>query len=157
MRSFLAKLWRFLHLPRSLQLAIMRFVNGEFLVGVTGIIFDGQGRVLVLEHTYRRVKWSLPGGYLMPKEHPSEAVEREIMEETGMTVSADSLFKVRTDRETGRLDMCYIGTYIGGAFRPSTEVTGYKFCHFEELPLVLDDQVLLIKEAMTRRNAKKST
>ena len=62
-------------------------------------------------------------------------------------MSVYKLLKVRTDRETGRLDMAYVGTFIGGKWRGSGEVTEYKFCSFELLPMVFEDQVLLIKEA----------
>jgi hypothetical protein len=42
--------------------------------------------------------------------------------------------KVRTDRETARLDISYIGTYIGGAFVPSAEVVEARFCSLQNLP-----------------------
>ncbi len=154
MTSPLARLWRSLHFPATLQLKVMRFFNDEFLVGVTGVIFNGKQQVLLLKHTYREIEWSLPGGYLHAKEHPSEGLEREVMEETGLTISADKLLTVRTDRETGRLDMCYIGVFIGGKFKKSREVIGYQFYSFDTLPLLLPDQALLIKEALAKHIKK---
>src|SRR3989338_8620535 len=116
MRTLLAAIWRILHLPTNLQLRIMRFMNDEFLVGLTAIIFNDKNEILLVKHTYREVAWSLPGGYLKAKEHPTEGLERELQEETGLTVSIDEPLKVRTDRSTGRLDLCYLGTFIGGEF-----------------------------------------
>ena len=49
-------------------------------------------------------------------EHPAEAIEREIKEESGLVVSVDESLKTRTDRTSSRLDMCYIGVFIGGEF-----------------------------------------
>ena len=43
MKTLLAKLWKALHLPKNLQLLTMRFIQDQFLVGITGIIFNDQG------------------------------------------------------------------------------------------------------------------
>lgn len=143
--------WHLLNFTKKLQLRIMRFFNDEFLVGVTGIIFNDKNQVLLVKQTYRKIEWSLPGGYLKAKEHPTEGLEREILEETGFTVSIDKLLRIRTDRETGRLDMCYTGTFIGGDFRKSGEVIDFLFCDFNHLPEIIPDQVLFIKEAYDKK------
>jgi len=105
----------------------MRFFQDQFLVGVTGIIFNDKKEVLLFKHVYRAHQWSLPGGYLKSGEHPREGLEREIKEESGLVVSADELLKTRTDRETARLDICYVGCYVGGDFVPTHEVSEYGF------------------------------
>jgi 8-oxo-dGTP pyrophosphatase MutT (NUDIX family) len=87
----------------------------------------------------------------MAKEHPVEGLEREIEEETGFIVSIDYPLKVKTDRETGRLDLSYVGTFCGGEFRQSEEVYGYGFFAFDELPFIMKKQLLLIKEAYDLR------
>jgi len=147
----LAKIWRAIHFTSKLQLRFMRIMNDEFLIGVTGIIFNEKNEVLLVKHSYRQIKWSLPGGYLKAKEHPSEGIEREIKEETGLIVSADSQLKLRTDRNTGRIDIIYIGKFIGGDFKKSEEVTEYGFYSFDTLPILLKDQVLFIDHAMKQR------
>ena len=148
MKLFLAKIWRRLGFTTKIQLFLMRFLNDEFLMGLTGIFFTDKGEVLLVKHSYRAVEWSLPGGYLKAKEHPTEGLEREIMEETGFVVSADTELKVRTDRLTGRLDICYMGKFIGGEFKPSEEVTEYGLFSFENLPIILQDQVVFIDYAL---------
>ncbi len=40
MKTFLAKIYKVLHLSKGLQLFVMRFLQDQFLVGVTGIIFN---------------------------------------------------------------------------------------------------------------------
>ena len=40
MKSFLAKVWKLLNMPKGVQLFFMRFFKINFLVGVTGIIFN---------------------------------------------------------------------------------------------------------------------
>lgn len=123
----------------------------QFLVGVTGVIFNDKEEVLVFRHTYRQRSWSLPGGYMNGKEHPKEALAREIKEESGFTVSIDWRMKVRTDRETARLDMSYIGTYIGGDFVASDEVSEVRFCTLHNLPPIRKDQLFLIESALEQR------
>lgn len=152
MKTFLAKVWRALHLPKNLQLLVMRFFQDQFLVGVTGIIFNDQREVLLFKHIYRPHAWSLPGGYLKAGEHPREALEREIKEESGLVVSVDESLKTRTDRDTARLDMCYTGILIGGDFKATHEVSEYGFFTQDKLPLLRKNQVFLIDEALKQRN-----
>ena len=148
MKPLLGKLWRRLHFSNNIQLFIMRFFQDQFLVGVTGIIFNDKKEVLLFKHTYRSHAWSLPGGYLKSGEHPREALEREIKEESGLVVSVDESLKTRTDRETARLDLCYTGILIGGDFVPTHEVSEYGFFSQENLPLLRSTQVFLIDEIL---------
>ncbi len=129
----------------------MRFFQNQFLVGVTGIIFNEKSEVLLFKHTYRQHSWSLPGGYLKAGEHPAEALEREIKEESGLVVSVDEPLKTRTDRAGARLDMCYTGVFIGGEFIPSQEVSDYGFFTQDTMPLLRSNQVFLIEEALQQK------
>lgn len=157
MNTLLAKLWRFFGFTKKIQLFFMRFMQDEFLIGLTGIIFNDTDQVLLVKHSYRQTPWSLPGGYLKAKEHPAEGLEREIKEETGFTVTIDKQLKVRTDRTTGRLDMCYLGTFIGGRFEKSQEVIDYGFFSVDNLPLILKDQVIFIYYALKKWQEMKKT
>lgn len=85
------------------------------------------------------------------KEHPIEGIEREVMEESGLSVSVDDQLKIRTDRETSRLDICFVGTYIGGQFKESAEVSEAEFFAFENLPDIARSQLLFIEEALRDR------
>jgi len=151
-KTLLAKLWQALHLSKGLQLLVMRFFQDQFLVGITGIIFNNKSEILLFKHTYRTHAWSLPGGYLKSGEHPREALEREIKEESGLVVSVDQSLKTRTDRDNARLDMCYTGILIGGDFKPSHEVSEYGFFAQDKFPLLRENQVFLIDQALKQRN-----
>lgn len=153
MKTLFAKFWKLLRLPKGLQLLVMRFFQDQFLIGVTGIIFNEKDEVLLFKHTYRTHEWSLPGGYLKAGEHPREGLEREIKEESGLVVSVDESLKTRTDRDTARLDMCYTGILVGGDFRPSPEVSKYGFFTQDTLPLLRKNQVFLIDQAMKRKKS----
>lgn len=155
MQRFLLKIWGALKLPSNIQLFFMRRVNDQFLVGVTGIFFDEEDRILLVKHSYRgNGTWSLPGGYAKGGEHPTEALEREVKEETGYEVSADERLKIRTDRDSARLDITYMGVFLGGVFMPSKEVTEAKLFNFDKLPIIAEDQLLFIDKALNlRKNA----
>jgi ADP-ribose pyrophosphatase YjhB (NUDIX family) len=153
MKLLLAKIWKALHLPKNFQLFLMRFFQDQFLVGVVGIIFNEKNEVLLFKHTYRSHAWSLPGGYMKAGEHPREALEREIQEESGLIVSVDDSLKTRTARDGARLEMCYTGVLIGGEFTPTHEVTEFGFFAQSELPLLRKNQVFLIDDALQQRNA----
>ena len=154
MNTLLGRMWRGLHLPKGMQLFAMRFLQDQFLVGVTGIILNEKKEILLFKHTYRSHAWSLPGGYLKSGEHPREALEREIKEESGLVVSVDESLKTRTDRESARLDLCYTGILIGGDFIPTNEVSEYGFFSQDKLPLLRTNQVFLINEVLKSTSAK---
>lgn len=151
MKGPLLALWKKFNFSKNFQLNIIRMFQDQFLVGVTGLIFNEKNEVLLFKHTYRQTDWSLPGGYMNGKEHPKEALVREIMEESGFTVSIDWRMKVRTDRDTARLDISYIGTYIGGEFVASKEVIEARFCSMENLPPIRRNQLFLIENALEQR------
>lgn len=55
------------------------------------------GKILMVRHTYGSAKDRilLPGGYVHEGELPTKAAEREILEETGVTAKARSVFSVQ--------------------------------------------------------------
>jgi 8-oxo-dGTP pyrophosphatase MutT (NUDIX family) len=54
-------------------------------VSVKGVVYDSDRVLLALND---RDEWELPGGQLEAGETPQECVEREILEETGLQVTA---------------------------------------------------------------------
>lgn len=151
MKTILVKIYKKLNLPKSFQLKLMRIFQNQFLVGATGVVFNDKNEVLLFKHTYRKHAWSLPGGYLKSGEHPAEAIEREIKEESNLTVSMDEQIKIRTDRKSSRLDMSFLGVFIGGEFKPSKEVSEYGFFAIDKMPLLRSNQVFLIEEALNQK------
>jgi len=154
MKPLLTKIWKILRLPKNLQLSIMRVFQDQFLVGVTGIIFNEKDEILLFKHTYRSHSWSLPGGYMKAGEHPSDGLEREIYEESGLVVSADEVLQTRTDRQTARLDICYVGKLLGGEFEKTHEVSEYGFFKQDSFPLLRKNQLFLIDKAIKERQKK---
>lgn len=126
--------WR-LPLPDWLRWLLLWLKNPHFLATVAAVIINERGEVLLFRHTYRReLPWGLPGGWLERNEDPDQAIEREIMEEAGLTVRVLYPLTVGRDYYRRRLDVVYIARLEGGAFRPSQEVVEMRFFAREELP-----------------------
>ncbi len=146
------QLWKHLRLAKAFQIKMLRLVNDEFLIGVTGVIFNDKQELLLVKHSYRRVAWSLPGGYLQAKEHPKKGLEREIYEETNFKVHVEKILMTKHDKETPRIDMCYVGIYSKGKFKASDEVIDFGFFAKDKLPKLIDDQYKQIEIGYKRYN-----
>jgi ADP-ribose pyrophosphatase YjhB (NUDIX family) len=60
-------------------------------VSAGAMVFDGQGRLLILKPTYKS-GWTIPGGVMEADgETPWDACRREVREETGIVVTAGRL------------------------------------------------------------------
>ena len=76
---------------KGLQLTLP-LVEGAFIpgyathyIGAGGVLLDEENRILVIQEKYHtRKHYKLPGGALDPAEHISDAVVREVREETGI-------------------------------------------------------------------------
>jgi 8-oxo-dGTP diphosphatase len=64
--------------------------------GVGGVVHDHRGRLLVVRRGRAPYAghWSIPGGRVEPGEDDAAAVERELLEETGLVVRAGALLGV---------------------------------------------------------------
>ena len=84
-------------LPPWVRLRIVRATQTKFTVSAAAIIFDADGRILLLNHVLRPFSgWGLPGGFVSGGESPEHAIRREIREETGLELDDLRLLRVRT-------------------------------------------------------------
>lgn len=128
-------LWIWRRLPGWLQGRIQRLLLPKYLAGSIAVILDEHNRVLLFRHTYRdEYPWGFPGGWLKAGEDPTDAIEREVYEESGLRISALHPLVIGGDKALQRLDLIFLCTFTDGAFRPSPEVAEAAYFALEELP-----------------------
>lgn len=143
------RLWRWL--PGWVRRLLLWRLNAHFIVGTVALVRDGEGRVLIARHTYRRrAPWALPGGWVRRGEDPAETVVREIREETGLEVEV--LGPLAVQRESPRhLTVIYTARLAAGTFRPSSEVSEVRFVTPGNWPVGLREDHRAVIEAAARR------
>jgi 8-oxo-dGTP pyrophosphatase MutT (NUDIX family) len=92
-------------------------------LGVSALVMDEAGRVLLVRHSYNP-GWRLPGGGVGRGEPPAEAVLRELGEEVGLGGGSAAFVSLHT-RGVGWATMVvalYRVTGASIAFRPNLEI-----------------------------------
>ena len=115
------------------------------LLGVGAVIVKGD-QVLVVRRANPPLQgeWSLPGGLVETGETTKEAVVREILEETNLTIQPIELVEVfeRILRDAeSRVQyhfvvVDYLCRILSGELRPGTDVTEIRWARLEELPML---------------------
>jgi 8-oxo-dGTP diphosphatase len=105
---------------------------------VGAIVLDGRGRLLVVRrgHPPGEGLWSLPGGRAEPGETDAEAVVRELIEETGLTVEPGRLIGTVDRPGPGGVTYDirdYAATVTGGALRPGDDASEARWVTADEL------------------------
>ena len=147
LKPILLWVWREVPFPGWMRRLFLRVLNPSWMVGAMALVQDEQGRILVLEHTYRRrFPWGLPGGWLKRGESPEEGLAREVFEETGFQVSVDRLLAAHTFGNAS-FDLLYQCTVQSGTYHPTDETRQHRWVKPNELPVLLRNQVLMLRKA----------
>jgi 8-oxo-dGTP pyrophosphatase MutT (NUDIX family) len=114
----------------------------SIVASVTAVVLDDAGRLLLVHKTDNNL-WALPGGGVDPGESVSDAVVREVVEETGIDVVVGDLVGVYTnprhvmaydDGEVRQqFSLCFRATIVGGSPRGSSETSEVEFVPLDQL------------------------
>jgi 8-oxo-dGTP diphosphatase len=119
-----------------------------FSIGAFAIIFDNKGRVLLCHRRDMNI-WNLPGGGVERGELPSEAVIREVREETGLMVKIENLVGIYGKTDKDELVFSFTCNVTGGKLSATEEADALKYFKLENLPAnTSPKQVERIRDAM---------
>ena len=140
MNQVLTRLWR---LGKPLQWRFLWMMHAKFICGITGVIRDEDGRVLLLRHRLwpEGRQWGFPTGYANKGERHEDTIIREPHEETGLSVKPGRLLTVRSGFKY-RIEAYYEATLTSGLdslVLDSREILDARLFHVTELPEEMPD------------------
>jgi 8-oxo-dGTP pyrophosphatase MutT (NUDIX family) len=116
--------------------------QGRIRLGCSAAIFDKQGRVLLTKRQDNG-QWCLPSGGVEPGESVAEACEREVLEETGLSVRVKRFVGVYSHpdqltvySETDKFQIIALhfeAEVIGGELGLSDETSDFGYFTMEEI------------------------
>lgn len=105
-----------------------------FILGAFAIIWDNDRRVLLC-HRRDFDAWNLPGGRVESGELPTEAVIREVREETGLEVAIERLVGIYGKADNrDELVFAFICRVIGGNLHVTEESSACEYFDLAHLP-----------------------
>ena len=134
------------------QSSAAEFWKGEYgyatpKVEVRGAVFDGVRVLLVRERSDGR--WTLPGGWVDVNDSPAQAVEREILEESGYRARAVKLAALLDKNRHPHppsihhiYKLLFLCENLGGAATPSAETDAVDFFALDSLPELSRGRIL---------------
>ena len=132
---------------------------------VDAVVFGyeaGNISILLIKRKYEpfKNKWAIPGGFVLGDESLEEAVERELIEETGVHINyLEQLYTFgNLDRDPrGRvISVAYFGLVRPNAFKifASTDAEEVQWFNIDELPELSFDHKKILEKAIKRLKGK---
>jgi 8-oxo-dGTP diphosphatase len=108
-------------------------VSALFRVAVSALIFDDEGRVL-LAHRRDIDWWNLPNGGMETGETVDEALQREVMEELGVSIEVGQLVGVYSKTLKQEVVLAFRCRITNGVPAPTAETRECRYFFPHELP-----------------------
>lgn len=145
----------------------MQNKSSAIKVAVDAIVFgyskqDGVS-VLLIQRKYEPFKnsWAIPGGFVLEDESLEEAVKRELMEETGISVNyLEQLYTFGEPKRDPRqriIAVAYFGLVKASQYqelKASTDAENAKWFSIKKLPALAFDHKQILQTAIERLRAK---
>ncbi len=140
-------------------------MKNKIQLTVDAVVFgyeSGNISVLLVKRKYEPYKdgWALPGGFVFENENLEEAVQRELLEETGVRINY--LEQLYTFGDLGRdprgrvISVAYFGLVKPNAFKlqASTDAKKAEWFNIKKLPKLAFDHKKILKIAIERLQGK---
>lgn len=148
LRTMLGAVWR--NAPGGVRRWGVWLVEPRFTVTAGAVVVDGRGRVLLLNHVFRKGNgWGIPGGFLEKGEQPEEALRRELREEAGLELERAEIAFARTLKSPRQVEIIFLCRAKDEARAQSMEIRSAEWFERDRLATVLSkDQQRLIERAL---------
>lgn len=142
-------------------------MSEKIKLSVDGVVFGyskNEGiKLLLIKRKYAPFedRWALPGGFIKPDENLDHAIERELEEETGLSINyLEQLYtfgEVERDPRTRVITVAYFGlinSEIYKELKASTDASEAQWFNINELPNLAFDHDKIIDVAFNRLRTK---
>lgn len=93
----------------------------KHIVAVSAYVTNSKDEVLLVKTHWRSDTWELPGGQVEEGESLSEAVRREFLEETGITIEPIGITGVYSNNTKGIISIVFYANYVSGEIKIQPE------------------------------------
>lgn len=113
-----------------------RRLTGRPLAGVSVLVTDLDGQLLLVRHSYGPEAWALPGGAMGKGETPEAAARREVAEEVGCALADVRIVQTFEETISGAPHTAYLvtGRTLDRPRPDGREVVAAKFSPLHSLP-----------------------
>lgn len=147
--NILGAVWKYL--PGSIRRRIVRLGQRRFTVTVGAMLFDREGRILLLEHVFRPDSgWGIPGGFISAHEQPEAALRRELREEINIEIDEVQMLFARALGTPRQIEIYFRARVVGDPKPSSFEIKQATWFTLDALPTELsNDQRRIIQRTIS--------
>jgi 8-oxo-dGTP diphosphatase len=141
-------------LPEPVRQRAVRVVSPSYTLGAQARIIREDGRILLVKAAYRW-RWGMPGGLMDAGESPADAVVRETLEETGLSIVLTSEPLVLVETNLQRVNFIFNAEPAPGSdpdalHAQASEILEVGWFAFDQMPDTIPD---MSGELALRHNA----
>jgi 8-oxo-dGTP pyrophosphatase MutT (NUDIX family) len=121
-------------------------------IGAAGIVLNAEGHVLLVKQSYGKLNWELPGGAAEANESIAVTAQREVKEETGLSVVTQHMTGVYYQPHDDSIHFVFLCELVPDApvSQHDSEVTENGYWPLESLPRPISDfTVRRIEDALS--------
>lgn len=119
--------------PTRMRHLLIYLGSPKMTVGASAIVWDSEGQVLLVHHTYKVPAWGFPSGLVGRDENPGAALERELREELAVTATVVTLLHAETHGSARHLTLYYQIRLRGAPRHDGVEIDAFRYAGLEEL------------------------